>query len=195
MQILGHSSVGTPLPAPQTYILHLPCRGAPLLRALTLLSGMCSVPPTLSVQRTSQVRSHLVHSPTEPALHAAADREAEPAPPDLLQKGSVFFFLHKLSFKQLRCQTLPVPAVMPVETVGFHLKPVGFFKHNPALDLPRTVNTASKLASQCCGSLGSRDSAMMVNGNGHANGHANGHSNGIAALADQAAPRVANVEE
>jgi primary-amine oxidase len=40
---------------------------------------------------------------------------------------------------------------MPVETVGFHLKPVGFFKHNPALDLPRTVNTASKLISSCCG--------------------------------------------
>ena len=39
---------------------------------------------------------------------------------------------------------------MPVETVGFHLKPVGFFKHNPALDLPRTVNTASKLVSSCC---------------------------------------------
>lgn len=38
--------------------------------------------------------------------------------------------------------------VMPVETVGFHLKPVSFFKHNPALDLPRVTNTASKLA--CC---------------------------------------------
>jgi primary-amine oxidase len=27
--------------------------------------------------------------------------------------------------------------VMPVSTVGFHLKPVGFFDGNPALDLPR----------------------------------------------------------
>lgn len=68
---------------------------------------------------------------------------------------------------------------MPVETVGFHLKPVGFFKHNPALDLPRTVNMASKLASQCCGALS-------------ANGHANGHSNGAAVLAE---PRVATAEE
>jgi primary-amine oxidase len=25
---------------------------------------------------------------------------------------------------------------MPVETVGFHLKPVGFFDGNPALDVP-----------------------------------------------------------
>jgi primary-amine oxidase len=27
--------------------------------------------------------------------------------------------------------------VMPVTTIGFHLKPVGFFNGNPALDLPR----------------------------------------------------------
>ncbi len=40
--------------------------------------------------------------------------------------------------------------VMPVETVGFHLKPVSFFKQNPALDLPRTINAASKLAGTCC---------------------------------------------
>lgn len=40
--------------------------------------------------------------------------------------------------------------VMPVETVGFHLKPVSFFKQNPAVDLPRTVNKASKLAGSCC---------------------------------------------
>jgi primary-amine oxidase len=26
---------------------------------------------------------------------------------------------------------------MPVSSVGFHLKPVGFFDGNPALDLPR----------------------------------------------------------
>lgn len=43
---------------------------------------------------------------------------------------------------------------MPVETVGFHLKPVSFFKHNPALDLPRTVNAASKLAGSCCAANG-----------------------------------------
>ena len=27
---------------------------------------------------------------------------------------------------------------MPVTYVGFHLKPVGFFDGNPALDLPRS---------------------------------------------------------
>ena len=26
--------------------------------------------------------------------------------------------------------------VMPVSTIGFHLKPVGFFDGNPALDMP-----------------------------------------------------------
>jgi primary-amine oxidase len=26
--------------------------------------------------------------------------------------------------------------VMPVASLGFHLKPDGFFEHNPALDLP-----------------------------------------------------------
>ena len=82
--------------------------------------------------------------------------------------------------------TLP-DAVMPVETIGFHLKPVGFFKQNPALDLPRTINTASKLASQCCG-------VLSANGqNGHANGHTNGHANGHASIL--AEPRVATVEE
>jgi primary-amine oxidase len=30
--------------------------------------------------------------------------------------------------------------VMPVETVGFHLKPVGFFDGNPALDVPPPEN-------------------------------------------------------
>ena len=81
-------------------------------------------------------------------------------------------------------------AVMPVETVGFHLKPVGFFKHNPALDIPHTINAASKLASHCCGPLAANG---HTNGhaNGHMNGHANGHSNAAALLAE---PREANVE-
>jgi primary-amine oxidase len=29
---------------------------------------------------------------------------------------------------------------MPVDTVSFWLKPVGFFDRNPALDLPSTAN-------------------------------------------------------
>ena len=82
-------------------------------------------------------------------------------------------------------------AVMPVETVGFHLKPVGFFKQNPALDLPRTVNTASQLASQCCGVLSA--DGQTGHANGHTNGYANGHANGHAALL--AEPRVATAEE
>jgi primary-amine oxidase len=28
---------------------------------------------------------------------------------------------------------------MPVSTIGFHLKPVGFFDGNPALDMPRSA--------------------------------------------------------
>jgi hypothetical protein len=33
---------------------------------------------------------------------------------------------------------------MPVEAVGFMLKPYGFFNWNPTLDLPPDVNKASK---------------------------------------------------
>lgn len=33
---------------------------------------------------------------------------------------------------------------MPVETVGFMLKPYGFFTWNPTLDLPPDTNKASK---------------------------------------------------
>lgn len=33
---------------------------------------------------------------------------------------------------------------MPVETVGFMLKPYGFFNFNPTLDLPPDTNKASK---------------------------------------------------
>ena len=43
--------------------------------------------------------------------------------------------------------------VMPYESVGFTLKPVGFFDSNPAVDLPHGANTASKLAfsrDACC---------------------------------------------
>jgi primary-amine oxidase len=34
--------------------------------------------------------------------------------------------------------------VMPVELIGFHLKPAGFFEVNPAVDLPPTRNKTSK---------------------------------------------------
>ncbi|KAK9822295.1 hypothetical protein WJX74_004226 [Apatococcus lobatus] len=43
--------------------------------------------------------------------------------------------------------------VMPYESVGFTLKPVGFFDSNPAVVLPHGANTASKLAFAhyaCC---------------------------------------------
>ena len=42
---------------------------------------------------------------------------------------------------------------MPYESVGFTLKPVGFFDSNPAVDLPYGANTASTLAfskDACC---------------------------------------------
>lgn len=34
--------------------------------------------------------------------------------------------------------------IMPVEAVGFMLKPYGFFNWNPTLDLPPDTNKASK---------------------------------------------------
>lgn len=32
---------------------------------------------------------------------------------------------------------------MPVETCGFTLKPSGFFKGNPAIDVPSSINSCS----------------------------------------------------
>jgi primary-amine oxidase len=42
--------------------------------------------------------------------------------------------------------------VMPVEYVGFALKPNGFFAENPAMDLPPDRNDASldNRDSSCC---------------------------------------------
>ena len=58
--------------------------------------------------------------------------------------------------------------VMPVEHVGFMLKPFGFFNGNPAVDLPFAADTGSRLANgNCCNTA-----------NGHANGHTNGYTNG-----------------
>lgn len=60
--------------------------------------------------------------------------------------------------------------VMPVESAGFTLKPVGFFRGNPAIDIPYQPNAASKL---CCGTANGHANALS---NGHANGHADGNS-------------------
>lgn len=59
--------------------------------------------------------------------------------------------------------------VMPAESAGFTLKPVGFFRGNPGIDIPYQANKASKL---CC-------SGSTANGHAHTNGHAasNGHAN------------------
>ncbi|MCF2971253.1 primary-amine oxidase [Synechococcus sp. Nb3U1] len=49
------------------------------------------------------------------------------------------------------CNHLPRPEdwpVMPVSYIGFMLKPVGFFDHNPALDVP----PSPPKAKDCCGS-------------------------------------------
>ncbi len=40
--------------------------------------------------------------------------------------------------------------VMPVEVVGFHLKPFGFFDANPGVDIPSGPNAGSKLAGEGC---------------------------------------------
>ena len=65
--------------------------------------------------------------------------------------------------------------VMPVEHVGFTLKPFGFFSGNPAVDLPYAANAASKLV--CCygATTNGVHSNGLTNGNGVANGHANGN--------------------
>ena len=55
--------------------------------------------------------------------------------------------------------------VMPVESTGFTLKPVGFFRGNPGIDVPYQANKASKL---CC----HKD---VMNGHANANGHAQGN--------------------
>lgn len=73
--------------------------------------------------------------------------------------------------------------VMPVETTGFMLKPVGFFANNPTLDVPPFTNKTSKLHT-CCPTTdyvhanGNGLANGHANSNGLANGHANGHANG-----------------
>ena len=67
--------------------------------------------------------------------------------------------------------------VMPVESAGFTLKPVGFFRGNPAIDIPYQANAASKL---CCGSANGLANGSAANGsfsNGSpASRQANGHT-------------------
>ncbi|BDA50132.1 Primary amine oxidase [Coccomyxa sp. Obi] len=63
--------------------------------------------------------------------------------------------------------------VMPVEHVGFTLKPFGFFDSNPGVDIPYAPNAASKLVNGCCNGNGVANG--HANGNGVANGHANGN--------------------
>jgi primary-amine oxidase len=61
--------------------------------------------------------------------------------------------------------------VMPCEVVEFHMKPFCFFDGNLGVDVPHSVNDASKLGGQapCC----KRAAAAAPNGNGAvANGHA-----------------------
>lgn len=41
--------------------------------------------------------------------------------------------------------------IMPVDTVGFQLRPVGFFASNPTLDVPPQTNRMSQLHPSCPG--------------------------------------------
>lgn len=61
--------------------------------------------------------------------YAAADRPLEDA--------DVVVWYSFGSHHVVRPEDWPV---MPVSSIGFHLKPVGFFAGNPALDLPRPVH-------------------------------------------------------
>ena len=52
-----------------------------------------------------------------------------------------------------QCELLNLAAqIMPVDTVGFTIKPVGFFASNPTLDVPPHINRMSKL-HPCCPAL------------------------------------------
>lgn len=53
--------------------------------------------------------------------------------------------------------------VMPVEMVGFHLKPVNFFDGNPGIDIPPGKNAASK----CCAANGNAANGAVNGVNGH----------------------------
>ncbi len=57
-------------------------------------------------------------------------------------KGSDVVVWHSFGVTHLpRVEDFPV---MPVETVGFHLKPFNFFDANPGLDIKHEPNVASK---------------------------------------------------
>ena len=51
--------------------------------------------------------------------------------------------------------------VMPVEVVGFTLKPVNFFSGNPGVDIPPERNAASKLNSCCRSDVDSSCSSKL----------------------------------
>ena len=50
---------------------------------------------------------------------------------------------------------------MPVEVVGFTLKPVNFFDGNPGVDVPPERNTASKLNNCCQSDVDSSGNAKL----------------------------------
>ena len=51
--------------------------------------------------------------------------------------------------------------VMPVEVVGFTLKPVNFFGGNPGVDVPPERNAASKLNNCCQSDVDASGSAKL----------------------------------
>ncbi|KAF5834276.1 copper amine oxidase [Dunaliella salina] len=63
--------------------------------------------------------------------------------------------------------------IMPVETVGFQLKPMGFFTGNPSVDVPPSCNKASVLVGSHNGCAQNGCAQNGAAQNGHAqNGHA-----------------------
>lgn len=63
---------------------------------------------------------------------------------------------------QIRIQNPQDFPIMPVETVGFMLKPYGFFNWNPTLDLPPDVNKASKQYQETHSSSSSSRKALLT---------------------------------
>ena len=79
--------------------------------------------------------------------------------------------------------------VMPAESAGFTLKPVGFFRGNPGIDIPYQANKASTLCCNGISANGNADYDGNTNANGHAdtNGHADGATDSVQAAPEDSA--------
>ena len=83
-----------------------------------------------------EVRRRRLHVPVTPTRRACREYIADDAP---LEDTDVVLWYTVGAHHVVRPEDWPV---MPCAYTGFHLKPVGFFDGNPALDLPPSPPTA-----------------------------------------------------